>query len=199
MAPPKATSHNRNHAPGILSGALIACENGNVAIETVNIGDIVNTLSDGPQVVRWVGSTKLDSPAVQFQTGALREVGPTHTLLVSPTQRIVVSGWQAEVLFGEARVLIAAEALLNGDNICLVSAPKESKLFHILFDKHETIDANGVPTESLYPSKAALNSLPAKTRAALYQQVPELSSLDPIYPFALVHPEISAAEAALLR
>ncbi|MBL1435634.1 MAG: Hint domain-containing protein [Rhodobacteraceae bacterium] len=199
MASPEATSLNHNHAPGILRGALIACEYGDMAIETVKIGDIVNTLSDGPQVVRWVGGAMLSTQAVQFQAGALGENRPAHTLLVSPTQRMVVSGWQAEVLFGEARVLVAAEALLNGGSISLTEAPSETEFFHILFDKHEAIAANGTPSESFYPSKIALGSLPAKTRAALHKQVPELDALDPTHPFAPVHPTISAVEAALLR
>ncbi len=198
MATPEATSLSHNHAPGILRGALIACEDGDVAIEDVNIGDIVNTLSDGPQVVRWVGSAVLNTTAVRFQAGALGENRPTQELLVSPTQRMMISGWQTEVIFGEARVLVTAEALLNGGSISLTEAPSETEFFHILFDKHETIAANGAPSESFYPTKAALSSLPPKARAALYKHVPELGTLNPTHPFALAHPAISAAEAALL-
>ncbi len=187
------------HASGIVRGALIACEDGDVAIEAVGIGDIVNTLSDGPQVVRWVGRAMATSPMVRFQAGALGEGTPAQDLLVAPAQRMVISGWQAEVLFGETRVLVLAEDLLNGGSIALSGSDTEAEVFYILFDKHESIKANGAPSESFYPGRSALKALSAAARAALAQQVPELSTLDPNRPFALVYPDISAAEAALLR
>jgi len=184
---------------GILRGALIACEDGDVAIEAVKIGDIVNTLSDGPQVVRWVGSTRLTSPMVRFQAGALGENTPTQDLWVMPAQRMVISGWRAEVLFGEARVLVQAEDLLNGGSIGLSGGNRETEVFYILFDKHEIIKANGALSESFYPSRLALKALSPKTYAELAERVPELGTLAPNRPFALVCPAISAAEAALLR
>jgi len=199
MAVPHPPSPAQNQAAGILRGAMIACEDGDVAIEAIKIGDIVNTLSDGPQVVRWVGSAALSSPVVQIMAGALGKNSPAQDLLVAPAQRMVLSGWQAEVLFGESRVLVAAEALVNGKNISLIKQPSGLEHFHILFDKHETIAANGTTSESFYPSKLAINSLPAEARQALAKQVPELGSLDRSHPFDLVHPAISAAEAALLR
>ncbi len=198
MAPPEnPPSHDQ--ARGIVRGAMIACEDGDVAVEAVKIGDIANTLSDGPQVVRWVGCGMLATAAVRFQAGALGGNRPARDLLVAPSQRMVISGWQAEVLFGEARVLVSAEALLNGSTITLADLQKETEIFHILFDKHETINANGAVSESFYPNKFALNSLSSVARAALDKQVPELSGLDPVHPFALVHSPISIAEAALLR
>ena len=197
MAAPSLPIHT--HATGILRGALIACEDGEIAIEAVKIGDIVNTLSDGPQVVRWAGCAEFETPVVQIQAGALGNNAPTRDLLIAPSQRMALTNWQAEVLFGESRVLVAAEALENGENICLLKQDQSPELFHILFDKHETIAANGTATESFYPTNTALNQLPPEARAALAKQVPELSTLDPSHPFDLVHQEISAAEAALLR
>ncbi len=197
MAAPPPPPSTQNHVAGILRGALIACEDGEIAIESVRIGDIVNTLSDGPQVVRWVGSTELEAPLVQIQAGALGKNTPVQDLLVAPNQRMALSGWQAEVLFGETRVLATAEALVNGENILLLKQPSGSECFHILFDKHETIAANGTATESFYPNNFVLSQLLPEARTALASQVPELSTQAP--PFDLVHPEISAAEAALLR
>jgi len=178
---------------------MIACEDGYVAIEAVKAGDIVNTLSDGPQVVRWVGRTTLGTNAVQILAGALGENTPSQDLLVAPAQRMVISGWQAEVLFGETSVLVSATALVNEKTICLTSHPSQTALFHILFDKHEVLSANGTATESLYPTKSAISHLSSEAQSALLKQVPELATLNPIHPFARVHPTISAAEAALLR
>ncbi len=179
-----------------MRGTLIACEDGNVAIEAIKAGDIVNTLSDGPQVVRWVGKTGLHSAAVSIPAGAM---GATEALLVAPAQRMMISDWHAKVLFGETEVLLAAEALLEAGPARLVKKADGFESFHILFDKHEVICANGAASESFYPLKSAINQLAPDAQAALLAQLPELATLDPHRPYDPVRLTISAAEAALLR
>jgi len=199
MAAPNTVFATPNQAQGILRGAMIACEDDDVPIENVRIGDIVNTLSDGPQVVRWVGNASNSAKVVEIKAGALGRNTPIEALIVAPAQRMVVSGWQAEVLFSETRVMVSAEALVNGESICYVEQTFDNDIYHILFDKHEVIVANGAASESFYPSKAAINGLSPEERDALVKHVPELNTMDPIHPFNLVHPVISAAEAGLLR
>ncbi len=183
---------------GIFHGTLIACEDGNMPVQAVRAGDIVNTLSDGPQVVRWVGRS-LASTAVRFESGAFGPNTPDRPLVVGPAQRMVLSGWQAKVLFGESEVLVTAEALVDGESISLITPPKAAESYHILFDKHEIISANGAKSESFYPSKTGLSALAPTSRSALLADMPELENLNPNRPFNLVRPAISAAEAALLR
>ena len=184
---------------GLPAGTLIACEDGDVAVEAISAGDIVNTLSDGPQVVRWVGRIKSEAGLVEIKAGALGENTPCQDLCVAPLQHVVIAGWQAEVLFGETQVLVAAEALINNQSIARLAAPKAQPLYYVLFDKHEAIRANGAATESYYPSALAQKPLAKDQLAALYAAVPELSTLDPNQPFSHVYPAISAAEAALLQ
>lgn len=197
--PPEISSPHINQAPGILRGALIACEDGALPIEAIKSGDIVNTLSDGPQVVRWVGIASHSKVAVNLRAGALGDNRPAQDLMVTPAQRMVISSWQSKVLFGESEVLVAAMALLTENEVALTQEQDDRTFFHILFDKHEIISANNAPSESFYPSKSALNTLPSEARAALLSQVPELSTMNPNQPFSLVRPVITAAEAALLR
>lgn len=178
---------------------MIACEDGELPIEAIKAGDIVNTLSDGPQVVRWVGIAAYNKVAINLRAGALGDNRPTQDLVVTPAQRMVISSWQSKVLFGESEVLVAAVALLTENEVALIERQDDRAFFHILFDKHEIISANNTPSESFYPSKSALNTLPSEARTALLAQVPELSAMDPIQPFSLVRPVITAAEAALLR
>jgi len=181
---------------GIFHGTLIACEDGNVPVQAVRAGDIVNTLSDGPQVVRWVGRS-LASTAVQFESSAFGPNTPDNPLLVGPAQRMVLSGWQPKVLFGESEVLVGAEALVNGENICLITLSEEVESYHILFDNHEIISANGAKSESFHPSKTGLSALAPASLTTLRANMPNLGGLN--RPFSLVRPAISAAEAALLR
>jgi hypothetical protein len=136
---------------------------------------------------------------VRFAANALAENTPARPLLVGPAQRMVVSGWEAKVLFGEPEVLVAADALRDGADIGFDTENRGFETFHLLFDTHEILRVNGAASESFYPSKAALEALPAAARAEIMRQCPELEHLAPIYPYRLARPTISAAEAALLH
>jgi hypothetical protein len=179
---------------------LIACEDGEVAIENIRAGDIVNTLSDGPQVVRWVGvSPPIETALISIQPDALSKSVPTKPLLVSPSLRLVIANWQAELLFGSSEVLVTAKGLLKGTGISISSSPAPHFLYQLLFDEHEIICANGAACESFYLSASNLAALDEKCRFDLIEKVPEAEELDPNHPIDLVRPAISAAEAALLE
>lgn len=187
-----------SNALSLARGTLIACEDGEVAIENIKAGDIVNTLSDGPQVVRWIGESATRAQAVCIQPGALSEDSPTRPLIVTPAHQLVISSWRAELLFGSGEVLVAASALVNGTSIAFTQAETALPYFQILFDKHEIIRANGAPCASFYPSAPALAGLDPKARIDLQMQFPEITHLNPHHPFELVRPSITASEVALL-
>ena len=83
---------------------------------------------------------------------------------------MLIRGWQAELLFDEAEVLVAARHLVNGDTIH-VAPCGAIEYIHLMFDRHEVIFAEGVPTESFHPGDHVL----AQDRALLA----ELSALFP--------------------
>ncbi len=178
---------------------MIACEDGEVAIESIRAGDIVNTLSDGPQVVRWVGvSPPIETALISIQPDALHKGAPTKPLLVSPSLRLVIASWQAELLFGSNEVLVAAKGLVNGSSISISKTPERRLHYQVLFDKHEIIRANGAACESFYLSTSNVAALDEKSRFDLKEMMPEMEGLSPDHPIDLVRPAISAAEAALL-
>jgi len=186
-----------------LRGSMIACENGDIAIEDLQAGDIVNTLSNGPQVIRWISSTKHGAAAsikpIRIKAGALGENTPSKDLLVSPAHRMVVSGWRAEMLFGDTEVLVPAKALVNDSTITVANDLAEFEYFHILFDQHEIVMSNGAPSESFYPIPDAIGALETEARAELLALFPELENMDQNSQPKTVRPTITAAEAALLH
>jgi hypothetical protein len=56
---------------------------------------------------------------------------------------------------------------------------REVEYFHILFDRHEIIFAEGAPTESLYTGPEALKSLPQESLDEIYTLFPALKGRDP--------------------
>ncbi|MBU2992238.1 Hint domain-containing protein [Octadecabacter sp. 1_MG-2023] len=142
--------------PCFAAGTLIETERGMTAVQDIQVGDLVRTLDNGLQSVRWRGSRStpaLDKRApIRFAAGA---IGNERELLVSPQHKILLTGWRAELYFGEDEVLVAAAHLVNADTIH--RAPRRHiDYHHMMFDAHEIVLAEGIPTESFYPGEYIL-------------------------------------------
>jgi hypothetical protein len=133
------------------AGTLIRTGHGLRPVETVAAGDMVWTRDAGLQPVAWAGGRRVAGlgalAPVRFAPGALCN---TRALTVSPQHRMLVTGWKAELLYGEPEVLVAAVHLVNGDTVARV--PVETVSYHhIMFDSHQIVEAEGCLTESFLP------------------------------------------------
>ena len=52
---------------------------------------------------------------------------------------------------------------------------KQVSYFHLLFEKHQIIFANGAPAESYYPGRQAVGALPRDARTELARINPDLA------------------------
>ena len=66
-----------------------------------------------------------------------------------------------------------AKYLVNGDTV-YVSEGGEVEYWHILFDSHQIVYANGAPSESFHPGEQAMDSLDTQARAEVLELLPEL-------------------------
>jgi hypothetical protein len=73
---------------------------------------------------------------------------------------------------------------------------REIEYFHILFDAHQIIFAEGAPTESFFPGGTALGSLEEETRAEIIELFPELA--DPAHCGETSRRTLNRAEAEVL-
>jgi hypothetical protein len=79
----------------------------------------------------------------------------------------------AELMFGEAEVLIAARDLVNDRTIRPVEGG-EVDYVHLLFDQHQVIYAEGLATESFLPGPQTTKSFEADIVAEITTIFPEL-------------------------
>jgi hypothetical protein len=77
------------------------------------------------------------------------------------------------MLFGEAEVLAAAKHLVNGDSI-YAQTGGEVEYFHMLFDAHEIVTANGAASESFHPGELGMGSMAQEAREEIFTLFPEL-------------------------
>lgn len=183
------------------AGTLIETAKGLRPIEAIEVGDLVRTMDNGMQPVRWISFTKV-SPAmlklqphkrpIRIKAGAL---GNDRDLVVSPEHRVLVTGWRAEVLLGQTEVLIAARDLVNDSTIIVDPAPEGVEYWHMMFDNHEIVWAEGCPSESFNPGDVALDKMQTRARRELLDLFPDLAQTDWVVPARRV---VSSAEARLV-
>lgn len=175
------------------AGTLIDTADGPKPIERLQIGEMIVTKDNGPQPVRWIGSTELPASALQknpnlrpiiIRQGALGINMPKTNLAVSPQHRILVKSRIAERMFGKPEVLVAAKQLCAVDGIDPATDCDNVTYFHMMFDQHEIVTSNGAMTESLFAGPQAINALPAAAMCEIYSLFPDLKDLKDLPPSA---------------
>ena len=143
---------------------VLKTTSGEVPIEELRKDARVWTLDHGLQPIRWINARKVPAEGrfapVVFRAGV---IGNKRDLKVSPQHRMMLSGSRAALLFGEDEVLAAAKHLTNWDGV-YIETGGEVEYFHILFDRHEIIIADGAMSESFHPAEGALDSLAGAAR-----------------------------------
>ncbi len=197
LGSPKTISYDELHTePACFTrGALILTVNGEVPVERLRVGDKVLTRDHGAQPIRWVGNQTAPgvgkTAPVRMQAGAM---GNRRALTVSPMHRMLLTGWQADLLFGVPEILVPARELVNGDTICRVQV-KTVDYFHIMLDRHEVIYAEGCPSESFAPTAEAMGLFGGSVRAELLVLFPHLLTENR----QDTRPTLTSTESTLLR
>ena len=171
--------------PCFTAGTLIETPHGPLPIEVLRPGDLVQTEGDGPLPLRWIGSRRVTGTGafapVLFRAGAL---GNLRDLRVSPQHRMQIEDWRAPLWFGQSKVLVAALHLINGTTILRAPQPQVT-YYHMLFDRHAIVMAEGIATESLHLGQTALASLPRAAREEVLKLFPDLAQRDTARPCLL--------------
>ncbi|PWJ20392.1 peroxidase family protein [Jannaschia seohaensis] len=177
-------------------GTRLATARGQVPIEMLRPGARVWTLDHGLRTVRWVGRTEVRAEGrlapIRFAPGAL---GNARALEVSPQHRMLVESSLSELFFGAAQVLAPAHAFLGRPGVTRRTGGTVTYI-HLLFDRHEIVLAEGIPSESFHPGPVALSAMDRATRAELLALFPSLARPDAYGPSA--RPSLKPAELRLL-
>lgn len=184
--------------PCFVAGTMIQCGAGELAVEEIEVGDLIETMDNGPQVVRWVGSTELvaqdDLAPIRFEIGA---VGNSRVLLLSPQHRVLVTGWKAELHFGQSEMLVAAKHLVNGKDVTVQTGGRV-EYYHILFDHHEIIESEGAWSESFHPGEQILRQ-DREIRSELINLFPELDGTVTPTAWDMARSVVKGREASVLQ
>lgn len=172
--------------PCLTEGTGITTPNGQVKVENLAAGDWVTTREGHSRklVSSFHRSLTLHELTtnpklypVRICEGALGSGLPTRDLLVSRQHRMLVSSPIATRIFGTPQVLVAAVQLIGMPGIFIDFSVEHVTYFHLLFEEHEVILAEGAPTESLYLGDEAIKALPQGTLAEIAMIFPKFQRL----------------------
>jgi len=149
---------NVSSIPCFVAGTLILTPDGEVPVETLSPGDLVITQDEGAQPVRWIGQRRVEAvenfAPIHIRGGTF---GSHNDLLVSPQHRVLIHDSLAELLFGEAEVLVKAKDLVNDSTVTRRTGGTVAYV-HILFDRHQVVFSEGLATESFLPGPQTTKS-----------------------------------------
>lgn len=161
-------------------GTLILTDRGEIPIENLRLGDKVVTKDNGSQEIVWIGSHKI-SQAQLRQNSKLSPIwiapevtGGTSPLIVSRQHGVLLKCEGEETLIRAAHL-----ARLNGGKARIMYGRKTVTYYHLMFESHQIIFANGAPAESLFPGEQALAALDPEARTELFGLFPDLNVKSP--------------------
>lgn len=155
-------------------GTHITLSNGaQCRVEDLKVGDRVLTRDHGPQPVRWIGQQTTRAigayAPVVICEGALNNAAD---LILSPDHRLFIYQRQDKIGAGQAEILVRARHLVNEETI-FQREGGYVEYFHLLFDRHEIIYAEGIPAESLMVTSHTLAALPEEMAHEVTHRFPD--------------------------
>jgi VCBS repeat-containing protein len=130
-------------------GTLIATDRGEVAVETLAIGDRVLTRTGALRPIKWIGRRsyagrftlgRKDILPICIKAGALDENVPRRDLWISPHHAMYFENGSG--------ALIEAKDLINGVSIVQARSVEKIEYFHIELDSHDVILAEDALSET---------------------------------------------------
>jgi len=160
--------------PCFVSGTLIETEQGERLVESLAPGDMVHTRDNGLQPLRWIGQRTVKAEGklapIRLLDGA---IGDHRTIMLSPNHRVLLESDLAEMLFGEPEVLVAAKHLVNDRTVRPLEGA-EVTYVHLLFDEHQVVYSEGLPTESFLPGPAVTGGMEEDAMDEIATLFPEI-------------------------
>jgi hypothetical protein len=195
------TAHDTIFAPAIpvveaacsslARGALISTVQGQVAVEDLEPGMMVNTADHGPLMLKWVGSYDMSAREVQANDRArLYRVTadtfglnkPGQDIMLAPRAHILLKDAACKTMFGLETAFAPIRAFEDGMNVVAVAPMSPVSLFNIAFDRQATIIVNGIELESYHPGPYGETLMDDEMMYSLLRLFPHVRNLSAFGP-----------------
>lgn len=169
-------------------GALIATTRGPVAVEDLEPGMMIETAMSGPAKLRWIGSITL-IPGAPERSGQLPDKlyrivpdsfgpgRPAVDVTLGPGARLLDRSPEVCRALGTEAALAPVTMRADGETVVEISPVSAMRVYHLSFDAHQVVFANGLEIESFHPGPDASYSLSDEMRLEFLALFPHKSSL----------------------
>jgi len=180
-------------------GTLLTSPSGPIAIEDLLPGDMLSTRDTGDLAVQWIGKITMvpnwegQSPdmgkMIRVSADSFGLGRPMPDLLLGSHAYLLQSGPHVRAQSGKPHALIRAADLVDWETIVSVTPPTATELYHIAFDRHAVVTANGLEVESYHPGYAFQNGLSGGMRALYLSLFPQVELVGDFGPY--LYPRLS--------
>ncbi len=164
------------------AGTRIETARGPVPVEALRPGDRLVTRDRGLRPLRAVLSREVAAEGglapVVVEAGVMGNGAP---LVLSPQHRVLVAGFWAELLHGVPEVLVPAVALVDGRRV-VRRMGGQVRYFHLVLDRHELLQSEGIWTESLHVNARTVGALTPAQQVEIAAIFPELPRDEAVRP-----------------
>lgn len=157
-------------------GTAISTPAGPRAIETLCPGDLVRTVDGRDVAIAWIGCTRLGAGSIAANPrlrpitigqGTLGGGLPQRPLTVSRQHRILLGPAEKPATGAEGEYFVPAIRLTVLSGIDLDETDGPVTYYHLLTDRHEAVEAEGLAAETLFLGPFSWAALDEKSRREL--------------------------------
>ncbi|MFY0616475.1 Hint domain-containing protein [Shimia sp.] len=196
-APLKGQTYTRSPAPtpivpiaDVQRGSGVACfaagtrirtNVGHQLIDTLREGDQIWTKANGLQRICWIAKRTLPGSGTFAPIQIAPETfGALKPHLVSPDHLILLTGWRAELIYGEEEVLVPAQSLVDDCDV-RVSACATITYYHLAFDAPQIVSGDGVLSQCFHPESPSSIHGGHSAQSVMFAMFPELATGAHVY------------------
>jgi Ca2+-binding RTX toxin-like protein len=174
-ATPDSYTYDNTGIVCFAAGTEVMTPQGPVAIETLKPGDLVETLDHGPQPLLWIGQRHVNDAELTANE-ELRPIRISKGALGN--HRAMFVSRQHGMMIGSDHLVRAIHLARDMPGVRIAHGKREVTYVHLFFAQHESIFAEGIPSESFYPGRTALRMLSPEARATFNRLLPALANAE---------------------
>ncbi|MEL7092418.1 MAG: Hint domain-containing protein [Pseudomonadota bacterium] len=159
-------------------GAMIATPQGQRDVAALAVGDLVETVDDGAQPIRWISRRVVqlteapdDARPVLIHAGAFAPGRPAQDMVVSPQHRFVFQDLRGT----PTQAFVAAKALTALSGVRHMRGRAQIEYIHFALPRHAVVTACGVLSESYFLAPAVYDAASLEDRAAICAAFPQVN------------------------
>ena len=182
-------------------GTIIATEDGPVAVEDLLPGMRIETRDNGYQPLMWIGNMTLIPGQQPGQTPPrlfripVDSFGPSRPmpdLMLAPHARLLHRHARLQDVVQGDSALTPITAFEDGQSVIRVAPASPVNTYHLAFQDHQILRANGLEIESYHPGTDLMTRLGAEGMRLFLSFFPHITSLSDFGP--LCAPRLSPEE-----